>query len=175
MTHEQKDAIAGVLISQKFTKGQNIVNEGDPASSFYIIKEGSVSVLKGGKEIRKMYKGDSFGEQALYYNTTRGATVKALDNVICLALGRDTITKILGDQVQIVTFRNVQKWALEKSEPLSKLTKIQVEKIVDSMKISNYKAGDIVCKKGTPCSAKLIIAIEGNVKKVNHIDCILRI
>lgn len=39
MTDEQKDAAASVLISQKFTKGQTIVNEGDPASSFYIIKE----------------------------------------------------------------------------------------------------------------------------------------
>jgi len=37
--------------------------------------------LKGGKELRKMGGGDSFGEQALYYNTVRGATVKALDNV----------------------------------------------------------------------------------------------
>jgi cGMP-dependent protein kinase 1 len=37
--------------------------------------------MKGGKEIRKMLKGDSFGEQALYYNTVRQATVKALDNV----------------------------------------------------------------------------------------------
>jgi len=39
MTSDQKDAAASVLISQKFSKGQTIVNEGDPASSFYIIKE----------------------------------------------------------------------------------------------------------------------------------------
>lgn len=80
MSSEQKDSIASVLITLKFAKGQNIVNEGDPGSSFYIIKEGSVVVLKGNKEIRKMVKGDSFGEQALFYNTVRGATVKALDN-----------------------------------------------------------------------------------------------
>ena len=115
-----------------------------------------------------MYKGDSFGEQALYYNTVRGATVKVLDNVVCLALGRDTVTKILGDQVQIVTFRNIQKWAFDKSENFSKLTKIQIEKIIDSMKIINYKAGDIVCKKGANCSSKIYVSIEGNVKKVNY-------
>jgi cGMP-dependent protein kinase len=39
-----------------------IVQEGDPASSFYIIKEGTVTVLKGEKDIRKLSKGDSFGE-----------------------------------------------------------------------------------------------------------------
>lgn len=84
MTSEQKDSIASALITQKFNKGENIVNEGDPASSFYIIKEGTVVVLKDGKEIRKMVKGDSFGEQALYYNTVRTATVKAVTNNVNL-------------------------------------------------------------------------------------------
>jgi cGMP-dependent protein kinase len=36
------------------------------ANSYYIIKSGIISILKGGKEIRKMEAGDSFGEQALY-------------------------------------------------------------------------------------------------------------
>ena len=39
--------------------------------------------MKSGKEIRKMNKGDSFGEQALYYNTVRGATVKATNDNVC--------------------------------------------------------------------------------------------
>ncbi len=39
LTNEQKDAIAAVLIVQKYYKNQIIVNEGDPGSSFYIIKE----------------------------------------------------------------------------------------------------------------------------------------
>lgn len=35
---------------------------------------------------------DSFGEQALYENSKRGATVRALDDEVrCIALGRDTI------------------------------------------------------------------------------------
>ena len=38
MTVSQRDAVAEVLINQKFVKGQTIVHEGDPASSFYIIK-----------------------------------------------------------------------------------------------------------------------------------------
>jgi len=84
-----------------------IVQEGDPASSFYIIKEGTVTVMKGDKDIRKLSKGDSFGEQALYYNTVRQMSVRAEDEVKCLALGRDTLTKILGDQVHAVTFRNL--------------------------------------------------------------------
>lgn len=47
MNPEQKDAIASGLILQKFEKGESIVNEGDQADSFYMIKEGTVSIHKG--------------------------------------------------------------------------------------------------------------------------------
>ena len=82
MNSEQKDAIASVMITLKFTTNENIVVEGDPASSFYIIKEGQVSALRGDKLIRAMNKGDSFGEQALYYNTVRGATIKTISDEV---------------------------------------------------------------------------------------------
>lgn len=39
MTNEQKDAIAGSLISQKYDKNKEIVNKGDEANSYYIIKK----------------------------------------------------------------------------------------------------------------------------------------
>ena len=38
MTNSQKDAIASALITQKFNKGEDIVTEGDQASSYHIIK-----------------------------------------------------------------------------------------------------------------------------------------
>lgn len=164
MTIEQKDAIAGVLITQRYSKGQLIVSEGDPASSFYIIKEGTVSVLKGNTEVRKLPKGNSFGEQALYYNTVRQMSVKAVDDVKVLALGRDTVTKVLGDQIHVITFKNIQKWALEKNILLSKLTKSQIDKIVDNMKIINYKGGDTLFNRQTPCN-KLVMVVEGTLKK----------
>lgn len=39
LTEQQKDGIASVLILQKFDKNQNIVCEGDPGNSYYIIRE----------------------------------------------------------------------------------------------------------------------------------------
>ncbi len=61
----------------KYYKGQNIVEEGDPGSSFYIIKEGVASLVRGNVEERKIYKGESFGLNSLYYNTMRRMTVRA--------------------------------------------------------------------------------------------------
>lgn len=39
MTDSQKDAVSMVLLSQIFKQGENIINEGDQAASYYIIKE----------------------------------------------------------------------------------------------------------------------------------------
>ena len=75
-------------------------------------------------------------------------SVRADDDVKCLALGRDTLTKVLGDQVHVVTFRNLQKWAFDKNLVLSRLNKIQVEKVLDAMKISAFKANEQILKKG---------------------------
>ena len=44
-----------------------------------------------------MKAGESFGEAALSQTSTRMASVKALDEEVrCLALGRDDLTRILG-------------------------------------------------------------------------------
>ena len=53
---DQRDAIARVLITQKFAAGDNIVNEGDPASSFYIIKDVSFKKFN----INKKYNSNKF-------------------------------------------------------------------------------------------------------------------
>ena len=47
-----------------------------------------------------MSAGDTFGEQALYKNSVRYASVFAESAIVkCLSLGRDTLTNIMGDQI----------------------------------------------------------------------------
>lgn len=59
MTEEQKDAIASVLIYQKFKKGEIIVRQGDQASSFYFIKSGVLSCINEstGLEVTELVTG----------------------------------------------------------------------------------------------------------------------
>ncbi|CAD8173016.1 unnamed protein product [Paramecium octaurelia] len=158
MTSEQKDQIAHALITSKFAPGQAIVNEGDQADSFYVIKSGEVSVLKGTKEIRKMGAKDSFGEQALYEKSKSVATCVAETEVKCVALGRENL--ILGDKVQIIIFNNIMRWSFDKSEVLQQLSKIQLEKIAQRAKIDNYKEGQVIVEAGKACD-KLIVVLEG--------------
>ena len=58
-------------------------------------------MLKEEKEVRKLFHFESFGEQALLNSKqVRQMSIAAAEDCILLALGRDIIIKILGDQVQ---------------------------------------------------------------------------
>jgi len=83
--------------------------------------------------------------------------------VILLSLGKDQITKILGDQLQNIIYRNNQKWALENNGLLHKLTKIQMEKFNDRCIISNYKKGDILLNKSATGIRKIITVMRGSL------------
>ncbi|EGR27446.1 protein kinase domain protein [Ichthyophthirius multifiliis] len=166
MSDDQKDAIASALISVMFKPGQFIANEGDRADSFYLIKEGKVSIWKDGKMIRYLYVGDSFGEQALYVKSTRAASIKAEDDVKLLSLGREHLKKILGGKVQKIVYLNRQRWAFSNNKLLQNLTNIQVEKISIQAKISNFKKGTILFEKGDYCDT-LIAVLEGVIKEEN--------
>ena len=80
---------------------------------FLNFKKGKVAVIKDGKTIRELKSTESFGEQALYHNATRTCSIQALDEVICLSLGREAAINVLGDQVQTVIFKNIIKWSFE--------------------------------------------------------------
>lgn len=54
--------MVGALSTLYFHAGEKIVIEGDPGDLLYIIKEGNVSCLQKSTEIRRMGKGEFFGE-----------------------------------------------------------------------------------------------------------------
>ena len=166
MTDHQKDELAKALIILKYSKNQIIVNEGDQANSFYIIKEGIVHVYKGDTYVRSMRSGESFGESALLLDTPRQMSITASSDteVVCLALAKDKLVKILKDQVHVIAYKNMQKWAFSnKSNVLSVLTTPQREKVIEKMKLVFYMEGENIIKKGQEIN-KLIILLNGEIR-----------
>jgi cGMP-dependent protein kinase len=58
----------------------------------------------------------------LLYNSTRTATVTAHDNVQCLAIGRESLNNVLGEQFATIIYRNSITISLENDSVLCKLT-----------------------------------------------------
>ena len=164
LNSSQKDSLAASLMPHKYTAGQKIISEGETGQQLFIIKEGTVSVQKGTKEITRKHKGDYFGEGALLNNAPRSATCVAIDTVKCVSLSRETLQKSLNYQLQDIIEKNTMIEAINKSESLNCLNKEQKELIAAGLHLKSYKGGDIVIPSGTPCKYKLYIIISGRLQ-----------
>lgn len=166
-SNQQKESLLSLIVTHDFNDGQVIVQEGDPGNLLYIIKKGSVSCSKSGSEIRKLWPGDFFGEQALLYNTPRTATVTAVGKVTLLSLGRDDLNIAFGSHLQQIIYRNSKRIAIEKSSVLKSLNKSQIEAIIDKMDIACYKPGQIVIGRGSAKKNKIFIVLKGSIRSSN--------
>lgn len=112
----------------------------------------------------------SFGETALYINSSRTLTVKAKsDDVELLALGRDSLQQILGTKVEIAIFQNYQRWALERNKVLKNLNDIDKEKILEKFEQKNFSKNQVILKQGT-CINKLVVCVQGSMYYENSGD-----
>ncbi|CAG9323317.1 unnamed protein product [Blepharisma stoltei] len=168
LTAVQRDALVGSLSTLKFRAGEKIVSEGDPGDLFYVVKEGIVSCTQGGREIRQMYRGDFFGEQALLYNCVRTASVSAVDDVKCVAIGRERLTKALGNHLQDIIYQNTKRMAIDMSETLRQLNKEQCDRLINALKIVIYAKNQIVVGANTHKGFHLWMVMKG--KLVSRIE-----
>ena len=163
LNDKQRELLISSLSLLKFSNGTKIVSEGDPGDLLYIIKEGSVVCTQQGKEVRKMYKGEYFGEQALYYGSPRTATIIAAEDVACVALGREDLVSCLGASLHLVIYKNTMRIAFLKNSNLSKLLSNQAENLISEMEIQSYAAGQVVIPAGTPKKSGFYIVVKGEL------------
>ncbi len=86
-------AVLGGIQLRRFVKGQDIIKEGQPGASFFILAQGDVVVTKqaGGRTLNlaRLRYGAVFGEMALIRQAPRAATVTAVSDCDLLELSRD--------------------------------------------------------------------------------------
>jgi len=88
--------LAGAMEEEKHEVDSTIVRQGEKGDFFYIIKDGSVSVIKDDAEQATLSPGDFFGEKALLTEDTRNATCRAKTTVTLLSIDRANFTQLLG-------------------------------------------------------------------------------
>lgn len=113
--------------------------------------------------IRKLGPGDCFGEQALYDSSAiRSMSIQASKETKILALGREQLKEILGDQVLKIINKNQSRWSLQKHATLKKLTKMQQERIISSLEFVKLESGSKCFEKASP-SYSLVILLNGGL------------
>ena len=89
------ERLAKALVTVRVDSGAEVFGEGENGDRFYLIHDGTAEVEAGGRRVRTLGPGDSFGEIALVRDVPRTATVRALTALDLLALERDVFVATL--------------------------------------------------------------------------------
>jgi cGMP-dependent protein kinase 1 len=165
----QIEALVGSSTTHSYAPGQSIVKEGDVGNLMFIIIEGMVTCTRKNEEIRKFGKGEYFGEQALIYNTPRTASCIAITQVKCLSVDRDSLVTALGEQLQVIIFKNSQSIAIERDSMLKKLALIQRDKLIADMTIKQVKDTEIIIEEGRKKAELLVMVLKGKLKQADAV------
>jgi MFS family permease len=92
----QLEALAQGLVETRVAAGQAVVRQGERGDRFYVVAEGELEVEADGRELRRLGRGDGFGELALLRDVPRTATVTALGEARLFALDKTTFLAAVG-------------------------------------------------------------------------------
>ena len=113
MSTEQLAAVAGVLVRARAPQGEEILTEGDPGSSLFVLVDGTVETSKHfgvigldgatprQKVLVKLSAPQFFGEIGLLEDTPRSATVRASTACELLELRRADFERLVASDVRL--------------------------------------------------------------------------
>ena len=163
LTKYQLQQLLGVIVLQKFSPGQTIINEEETGDLFYIIKEGTVHCTRKGVLLRDFTVGESFGEQALLYQSKRKATIIAAGKVVLISIDRANLIRALGHNLDKIVYQNTIRIAFTKSDFLKNLSPVQVDTLIDKMEMKKYSSGDKIALEGIPRGNELFVIVNGEL------------
>jgi len=108
LLQDEKKEVAKALLEMHFQRGENVLQQGEPGNTFYILWDGEVEVVKDDQIITKLTAEKNkvaqyFGERALLDNERRAATVRVCSKEArALALDRDAFNMLLGSLEDII-------------------------------------------------------------------------
>jgi CRP-like cAMP-binding protein len=88
-----------------FKPEEVVFEQGDKGTVFYVVLEGTASVLINEAEVAKITAGDFFGERALLKDEPRAATIKATSVFETMSISREKFEAILGPLSQYLEAR----------------------------------------------------------------------
>lgn len=165
MSKEEKKKLASVCTVQVFTKGEQILRDGEVGDWVFIVIEGTVQTNDRYGNLTKKKAGTILGSAGLMYTKQQVSGAKAIENVSCLALSRSSIERLIGS-VEDVLRRSAIKALLvdnvSKSSDLAffkQLTNKQQDQFIEVFEDVTLKEGEVVIQPGA--LGQMVVVIEG--------------
>jgi CRP-like cAMP-binding protein len=81
--------------------GKRFITEGEVASEFFVLVEGTAKVTRRGRRVGELGPGEWAGEMALLTDAPRSATVTATSPLVVLVITRGAFNRLLGEHPRI--------------------------------------------------------------------------
>jgi len=78
-----------------FEAGETVVEQGEPAESFYVLASGAAEVRRGGRILVALSPGDSFGADALVCGVPRNASIRMVTGGTVMQLAGETFAELV--------------------------------------------------------------------------------
>jgi CRP-like cAMP-binding protein len=107
LSREQLEKLASEQDEQTYAEGEQIIYQGEPGTSMFIITEGEVTVSVNAPEkervqLRRLQVGEYFGEMSLMTGEPRSATVTAIAETRVFEVTRTSFREILEQQPSLL-------------------------------------------------------------------------
>ena len=97
----QLSDIAAISYEKEFPADTELIREGDPSGSFFVLLEGGAEVSVRGEKVRTLGPGDFAGEIALIAHGPRTASVRTTIPVRSLVIPGPKFRALLGRQPEV--------------------------------------------------------------------------
>ncbi|MAU00220.1 MAG: hypothetical protein CL608_24030 [Anaerolineaceae bacterium] len=107
LNESQLRQLANRTAVSTYTGGEQLVKQGDPGDSLFIIKSGSVSVYVRAEDGRSVYAnqlnaGDFFGEMSLLTGEARAASIRANEETEVIIIDKEAFSNVLAQDPTIL-------------------------------------------------------------------------
>jgi hypothetical protein len=138
--------VAAAMVRVDVPACEHVIRQGTDGDRFYIVAEGSLSVVVNGKHTGQLTAGSHFGELALMFNCPRNADVVSETACVLWALDREVFRTIIVTSAARVVHAKIA--FLQSVTILASLPPRHLYRIAEVSSIETYDNGDLIVEQG---------------------------
>ena len=165
-----------------FPPGYVIFNQGDDGTTYYMVLEGTINIVKDGEIVCVIERGGAFGELAIFDSYNEATRNEGLGHRAASAVVHHSRAKVI--ELRAFDFREAKKqvrqskcnkWLgfLHESCSLFKQwSRVRLYHLVQEMSSKRYSAGDVVLEAGSH-TEEIYFVLTGSCAANRNVNCTL--
>jgi cGMP-dependent protein kinase len=107
-SNEKLKSLVKNLAEEAYSAGSTIITQGEIGDKLFIIKSGSVNIIKNGEIVRVLPAGSFFGERAILFNEPRSAGVLTNESSVLWSLDKSNFFKVVDQKMNEILIKRIE-------------------------------------------------------------------